>query len=69
MTYQFYLLYNSIIFLYQMNTSFLKEKSPTCLKNTSLLKNYLQINIFLDLVLMEQELKYTLYKQKLLEEL
>ena len=41
------LYYNSTIPLYQINTSFLEEKSPTYLRSTSSLKNYLQINAFL----------------------
>ena len=42
--------------LYQIRTSFLEEESPTRLRNTSSLKNYLQIDAFPIPVLMEQEL-------------
>ena len=56
MIYWYYLLHNSIIPLYQINTSFLEKRSPTRLKSTSLLGDYLQINGFPDPVLVEQEL-------------
>ena len=42
--------------LYQINTSFLEQKSPMRLKSTSLLGDYLQINTFFILVLVEQKL-------------
>ena len=41
------LCYNSAIPLYWISTSFLEERSPTRLKSTSFLEDYLQINAFL----------------------
>ena len=39
--------YNSAIFLYQISTSFLEERSLMCLRSTISLGDYLQINDFL----------------------
>ena len=65
--------------LYQINTSFLEEKSltrlikPLPVKQNAWIqacqRNFLQINNFSNAMVMKQKLKLTLYKQKPLEEL